>query len=82
MNMPLAMSTDMSAAFQAGSGVSPASLRTVILAVCVGMALVICTWVAVKLIQGLGDGELTSSEVLRGIVSTILLAITLVYVIS
>ena len=78
----LAMDKALSDAFKKGSGVSADSIHTVIYTVCAGMALAICAWVAVKLIQGLGDGELSSSEALRGIVSTIILACTLMYVVS
>lgn len=87
MNMPrvpnvLAMSGDMSTAFKAGSGVSPDTLHSVIFAICAGVALVICAWVGVKLIEALRDGDIASSDALRGIVSTIILAGTLLWVVS
>ncbi|MBR5950727.1 MAG: TIGR03758 family integrating conjugative element protein [Actinomycetaceae bacterium] len=80
--LPRAMSSAMSSAFQAGSGVDPGTLRTVIFAICAGVALTICTWVAVKLLHALGDGDITSSEALRGIVSTCILAGVLLWVVS
>ena len=80
--LPRAMSSEMSTAFKAGSGIDPGTLRTVVFAICVGVAVTICTWVAVKLLQALGDGDITSSEALRGIVFTCILAGTLLWVVS
>ena len=76
------MSSEMSNAFKAGSGVNPETLQNVVFAVCAGVAFCICAWVGVKLIEALRDGDITSSEALRGIVSTSILAITLVYIVS
>ena len=87
MNMPrvpnvLAMSGDMSSAFQAGSGVSPDTLQKAIYMICVGVAMTICAWVGVKLIEALRDGDIASSDALRGIVTTLILAGTLLWVVS
>ena len=76
--LPRAMST----AFKAGSGVDPGTLRTVIFCICAGVALTICTWVGVKLIEALKEGDITSSAALRGIVFTCILAGTLLWVVS
>ena len=80
--LPRAMSSAMSSAFEAGSGVSAGTLHTVIFCICAGVALVICTWVGVKLIEALKDGDITSSAALRGIVSTCILAGVLLWVVS
>ena len=80
--LPRAMSSEMSTAFKAGSGIDPGTLRTVVFAICVGVALTICTWVGVKLVHALNDGDITSSEALRGIVFTCILAGTLLWVVS
>ena len=80
--LPRAMSSEMSTAFKAGSGVDPGTLRTAIFAICVGVALTICTWVGVKLVHALNDGDITSSEALRGIVFTCILAGVLLWVVS
>ena len=80
--LPRAMSSEMSTAFKAGSGVDPGTLRTVVFAICVGVALTICTWVAVKLTQALAENEITSSEAARGMIFTVILAGTLLWVVS
>lgn len=76
-----AMNETMRAAFEAGSGVAPATLKGTLATVCVGVALLVCAWVIAQLACAWRDEEISSGEAVMGMARTAVLTLLLIYVI-
>lgn len=67
------MNPGMRAAFQAGSGVDPLLLKTTLVLIAVGVILLVSVWVVVQLIDAYRNDDLTTGDVVHGVIRTLIL---------
>lgn len=76
------MNQVMREAFQAGSGIDPASVRLTLTLIAAGVLFAVCAWIALQLLDAMNQEEISARQALLGMVKTGVLAALCLYAIS
>lgn len=75
------MNSTIRAAFADGAGVDPAHMKLILATISVAVVLVVALWVAVQLTDAWRNEQLTTREIVYGLVKVSVLVLLLLYVI-
>lgn len=61
------MNNELSSAFEAGSGVTPESMKLVILSICAALMFLVAMWLVSRILQDYRSRDIDAAEALHGI---------------
>ena len=61
------MTNELSSAFEAGSGVTPGSMKLVILCICAALMFLVAMWLVSRILQDYRNRDIEAAEALHGI---------------
>lgn len=61
------MNNELSSAFEAGSGVTPESMKLVILCICAALMFLVAMWLVSRILQDYRSRDIDAAEALHGI---------------